>query len=181
MRLSALAFVAALSLVPVSGIHAQGTAPPVPPGTRVRVHADNLVTPLVAHFLEMRGDTAVFIEDAAGRGVWSLSLDQITKLERSAGDQRSNTPYIMKGALIGAPIGAVGGFIFSASFHPSDSTKKYNRFPTALVGAVVGAGVGALVGTRFASEHWSNVPLPRRVSLMPSPRGGFQVGLGFVF
>ena len=68
----------------------------------------------------------------------------------------------MKGALIGAPIGAVGEVpVFSASFHPPDSTKKYNRFPTALVGAVVGAGVGALVGTRFASEHWSNVPLPR--------------------
>jgi hypothetical protein len=181
LRISTLTVVAALALAPVAGIHAQSAALPVPPGTRVRVHAENLVTPLVAHFLEMRGDTAVFIEDQAGRGVWSLTLDQITKLERSAGDQRSNRNYIMRGAFIGAPVGAIAGFIFSASVHPSDTTEKYNRAPTALLGAVVGAGVGALIGTRFATEHWSNVALPRRVSVMPLSRGGVQLGLGFVF
>ena len=74
LRLSALAFVAALSLGPGFGDPCPGHRASRFPGTRVRVHADNLVTPLVAHFLEMRGDTAVFIEDAAGpSGVWSLS------------------------------------------------------------------------------------------------------------
>jgi hypothetical protein len=174
-------FLASFTLAPMASALAQSAVLPVTPGTRVRVHAANLVTPLIAHYLEMRGDTAVFIEDASGRGIWSIPVPDISQLERSAGDKRQNGPYMTKGAIIGAPIGAVIAYIFAETVQPSDSTKKYNRLPTTAVGALVGAGVGALIGTRFASEHWSNVPLPRRVSVVPLRRGGVEVGLGFRF
>jgi hypothetical protein len=43
-----------------------------------------MVVPLIANFLEQRGDTLVFIEDERGRGVWSFGLSQIERLETSA-------------------------------------------------------------------------------------------------
>lgn len=153
---------------------------PILPGTRVRVKASNLVTPLVATYLEMRGDTAVFIE-SVGRGLWSLALDQITSLERSAGEQRRNSSYVIKSAAIGVPIGALAFWGVTGIFRTGDSTRKFSRGATAALGAVVGGVVGGIVGTRFATEHWSPVPLPKRVSFVPTRRGGLQVGVGFNF
>ena len=158
----------------------KGTALPILPGTRVRVHATNLVTPLVATYLEMRGDTAVFIE-SVGRGLWSLAMDQITELERSAGEQRRNTPYIIKGAAIGVPAGALVFWGVTGIFDTGDSTRQFSRGTTALLGAAVGGVVGGIVGSRFRAEHWSPVPLPKRVSFRPSRRGGLEVGIGFNF
>lgn len=174
-----LGFLSVAALAPVSGAEAQ-QAISIAPGTRVRVRAANLVAPLVANFLQMRGDTAVFIEDAAGRGVWSLHVSDITRLERSDGEQKSNTPYIIRGAAIGAGVGAVGGLLIASSLKPSDSGKKYSRGLSGGAGAVVGGIIGAVIGSRFGSERWTNVSLPRRLSVLPDSRGlGLRVGFNF--
>jgi hypothetical protein len=189
LRFFVLLSFATLVTTPVASVSAQQASPsaaqvgralPVLPGTRVRVKAANLVAPLSATYLEMRGDTVVFIE-SAGRGLWSLPLDQIISVERSAGEKRRNTGYIARGALIGAPIGSLAFWGISGIIDPSDSTKRYSRGNSAALGAVVGAAVGALIGTRFATEHWSPVPIPKRVSIIPLRRGAVQVGLGFTF
>ncbi|MGQ0765236.1 MAG: hypothetical protein ACT4OZ_06180 [Gemmatimonadota bacterium] len=155
------------------------TAIPVAPGTRVRVSASNLVAPIVGSYLEQRGDTAVFIEEGGGRGLWSLTLTQITKIEQSTGDRRSNTPYLIRGAVFGAPAGLLASLIALKVFSP-DSGKEWSRGPTYAIGTLAGAGLGAAIGSRFARERWSDVPLPQRAALLPGRRGAVFL-LGFDF
>ncbi len=146
---------------------------PVPPGSRVRVKTPNLVAPLVANFLEQRGDTLVFIEDGLGRGLWSFAIGQIEKLEMTAGEASVNKAPIAKSAAIGAGVGLVLGVLFASVADPSDDSKKYSAFLTGALGAGVGAGVGAIVGSRVKSERWVTVPLPlpRQFSVRLSGRG----------
>ncbi len=160
----------------------QTTVLPIVPGARVKVSATTLVSPLLANYLEMKGDTAVFIESAAGRGIWTFTLEQITKIEQSQGDKRYNKGPMLKGAAIGVPIGALLFWGTTGIVNTSDSTRKFNRGGTAAFGAAVGAVVGALVGSRIPQEHWMPLPLPKRVSFNPFRRdGGVEFSLGFSF
>lgn len=176
----ALCAAASISLAPLAGAQSStDQSIGVVPGTRVRVSAPTLVAPLVANFLHVKGDTAVFMEDAAARGIWSIRIAEITSLERSGGEKRMNADYMMRGGVIGGGIGALGGVLFAASAKPSDDSKKYNRLTTGLVGAGAGALVGVLVGSRFSKEGWVPVPL-RRMSVLPS-RDGVTLGARLVF
>lgn len=178
-RLTVIAVLAAAGATAAAAQTAAQSAIPVAPGTRVRVSATNLVAPIIGSYLEQRGDTAVFIEEGGGRGLWSLTLTQITKLEQSSGDRRSNRPYLIKGAVFGAPAGLLASLIALKAFSP-DSGKEWDRFPTYAIGTLAGAGVGAAIGSRFARERWSDVPLPRRVGLLPGRRGTvFALGFDF--
>ncbi len=153
-----------------------GSSVPVVPGSRVRVMTPTLVAPLVANFLEQRGDTLVFIEDGRGRGVWSFALNQIQRLEITAGEAGRNKRPIAKGAAIGAGVGLALGVLFAVVADPSDSTKEYSKVLTGAAGAAAGAGIGAYLGSRVKTERWVNVPLPGQLSLRLSGRG---LGLAF--
>lgn len=189
MRLLSIAPVAALLAtlaLPAEAQQTPATTPrtnalPIVPGARVRISATTLVAPLLANFLEMKGDTAVFIEAAAGRGIWTFPVDQITKLEVSRGDQRFNKRPMVKATLIGAGAGALAFWGVTGLYHPSDSGKKFNRTATAGAGLVVGGIVGAIIGSRAASEHFMNLPLPNRVSFNPFRREGMEFGWSFTF
>jgi hypothetical protein len=174
---ASLALGTAMSLAPLTAPQSQESLP-IAPGTRVRVASPKLVAPLVANFLRMRGDTAVFMEDGSGRGVWSIQLADITRLERSSGERRGERGNMLKGAAIGGGAGLVLGYGFAATFSPSDSSKKFSRALTGLVGAAVGGTIGALIGYRRGVENWTNVTLPRRLSVIPYRRGA---GLSFTF
>jgi hypothetical protein len=154
---------------------------PLYPGMRVRVTSSSLVTPLVGSFLQSRGDTLFFTEEAAGRGVWSLPLNQISKLETTIGDQSSHPNKIRKGALWGAGIGALAFGVFAANSHPSDNTRQYNSFTTGLIGGVVGAGVGALVGMRMKGEKWRVLELPKKLSLVPEQHSRWRLQAALTF
>ncbi len=154
-----------------SPLNAQGPAINVVPGTRVRVTAANQVAPLIANFMQMRGDTAVFIEEGAGRGIWSLYVGDIRKLEESSGERLTNRPYVLRGAAIGGGGGLLLGLVLANNLKPSDSGRKYNKVGNGAVGALLGAAIGAGIGSRFATENWTDVPL-RRVSLAPFGPGG---------
>jgi hypothetical protein len=176
------ALLVSLSLACVGqNVAAQTRAPsspvPVVPGSRVRVMTPTLVTPLVANFLEQRGDTLVFIEDGRGRGLWSFAISQIQRLETTAGEAGRNKRPIAKGAVIGAGVGLVLGLAVAAIAEPSDSTKQYSKALTGAAGAAAGAGVGAYFGSRVKTERWVNIPLPGRLSLGLNRRG--DVGVGF--
>lgn len=153
------------------------TTVPLLAGTRVRVKTPNLVAPLVANFLEQRGDTLVFIEDGRGRGVWSFDIAQIERLEMTAGQAARNRRPIARGATYGAAIGLVAGVLFAAAADPSDSTQEYSKVLTGVLGAGVGAGIGALVGSQVRSERWVTVPLTRQFSFRSNGRGIFALGL----
>lgn len=182
MHLKAL--VVSFSLVALAGaatdLTAQGrqSGVPIVPGTRVRVKTPSLVAPLVANFLEQRGDTLVFIEDGRGRGVWSFDIGQIERLEMTAGEIGRNTRPIARSAAIGAAIGLVAGVLFATVVEPSDSTREYSKILTGVLGAGAGAGVGAYVGSRVKVERWVNVPLTRQFSFRTNGRGGFGLAIG---
>ncbi len=152
---------------------------PLVRGSRVRVRASVMVTPLIANYLELRKDTLVVVEEGAGRGIWTLALDQVQRLEASTGSRSMHGPYIMQGAVVGAAIGAAGGLIFASTFSPSDQSKKYSRVLTMGLGGVVGALAGGVVGSRRMAEQWSRVPLPRRVSVLPDRYGVLHVAVGY--
>ena len=143
---------------------------PIAPGSRVRVMTATLVAPLIANFLEQRGDSLVFIEDGRGRGLWSFAISQIQTLEMTAGEAGRNKRPIAKGAAIGAGVGLALGVLFAAAAEPSDSTKEYSKVLTGAAGAAAGAGIGAYFGSRVKTERWVNVPLGRQFSFRVSGR-----------
>jgi hypothetical protein len=179
LRLNVLVLSLTLGMVAESASAQRPTATSVPivQGSRVRVKAPSLVSPLIANFLEQRGDTLVFIEDSDGRGVWSFAIATIERLETTAGEAGRSQRHITKGAMIGGGAGLVAGLAFAAAASPSDSTREYNRPLTAVVGAAIGAGVGAIIGARTRTEKWVNVPLPRQFSIAPNGRGGFSIAI----
>jgi hypothetical protein len=177
LRLKALVCSLALVMFAESAA-AQRPSLQVAQGSRVRVKTPNLVAPLIANFLEQRGDTLVFIEDGTGRGVWTFALSQIERLETTAGEGGRNQRYIARGALIGGGAGLVAGVVFASVAAPSDSTREYSHVLTGAVGAALGAGIGAIIGSRTKTERWVNVPLPRQLSLVPNGRG-FSIAIAF--
>lgn len=191
MRPLAFALATSLLAVPLLTAGAQQTPPPAAaqpvglplvPGARVRISATTLVAPLMANYLETRGDTAVFIDAGAGRGIWTFTIDQITKIEQSRGERRYNWKPMAIGAAIGVPIGTLLVWGPTGFTSPSDSSRKYNRTATALIGAGIGAIVGAAVGSRSTEEAWMSLPIPRRVSFNPFRRGGgVEIGFSFAY
>jgi len=164
------------SAASAAALHAQSsssaTVLPVPPGARVRLTAPSLVSPLVANYLEMRGDTVVLVEDRAGQGLWSIPYNEIQTLHLSVGQRNNYKPYILRGAVMGGGAGFLVGILSAATFEPSDSTRKFKRLTNGLIGGAIGAGIGALVGSRFLTEAWSPIALGKKVSFVPARRGG---------
>lgn len=152
---------------------------PIAPGSRVRVTARLMTSPLVANFLEQRGDSLVFIEEERGRGVWTFSVAQIERLETTGGETAYDKKPIGRNALIGGGIGFGAGILFASVLSPSDTSKEYNKGLTGAVGLGIGAGIGAYIGSRVKTERWVNVPLPRQLSLIPNRRGGFSISISW--
>ncbi|MBV6520054.1 MAG: hypothetical protein MNPFHGCM_00159 [Gemmatimonadaceae bacterium] len=190
MRFLALACACFVTLVPVG--HAQTTKQtdttstsqgqlPLVPGMRVRVTAPNLVSPLIANYLENKADTLLFFEEKAGRGIWSLTLDQITKIEVTLGEQPHHRQYIVRYGLIGSAAGALAFGYFASNFHPGDKSKDYSTMGTAAIGALVGGGLGAYLGSRAKAEKWGPLTLPKKLAIGPDGTGRWHVNGLLVF
>ena len=82
-------------------------------------------------------------------------------------------------ALIGAGTGAVAGLLTAVILEASSSS-QYNDALSAVVGAGIGGAIGAAYGYRKLEEHWTAVPIPRRVGIMPS-RNGLRLGVSAAF
>ncbi len=146
------------------------TVLPVPPGARVRLTAPSLVGPLIANYLEMRGDTVVLVEDRAGQGLWSIPYHEIQTLHLSVGQKNNYGPYIARGAALGGGAGFLIGVLSAATFDPGDSTRKFKRITNGAIAGGIGAALGAIVGSRFLTEAWSPISLGRKVSFLPPGR-----------
>ena len=168
-------FAVALLVVPVAPVAAQNLAP----GTRVRVRSPQVVAPITGSFQGMRRDTLVVIEDDVSAKVWSFTTSSVERLEVSAGMKGGNRGPITRWALIGAGGGAVAGWLVAALLEGAGSS-QYNDLLSASAGAVLGAGLGAAYGYRKLEEHWTRVPVPRRVGLLPG-RGGLRLSYSAAF
>jgi hypothetical protein len=175
-RRSSSALIAALFiLVPCTAAIAQNLVP----GTRVRVKSSQVVAPVMGSYQGMRRDTLVVIEDGAGAQVWTFTSSAIDRLEVSAGMKGGNRGPTTRWALIGAGAGAAAGWL-TAVILESSSSSKYNDVLSGAIGAGIGAGLGAAYGFRITEEHWSSVPVPRRVGIVPT-RSGVRVGFSAAF
>jgi hypothetical protein len=154
---------------------------PLVPGMRVRVHAPNLVAPLVANYLENKADTLLFFEEKAGRGIWSLTLDQITMLEVTLGEKRHHKDYIVRYGLIGAAAGALAFGYFASNSHPGDASKDYSTIGTGAIGLLVGSGVGAYLGSRASAEKWRPLTLPKKLAIAPDMSGRWHLSASLPF
>ena len=157
---------ALLALVPVTVAGAQTLTP----GSRVRVKSSQVVVPVVGSFQGMRRDTVIVIEDGVGAQVWTFATGAVDRIEISAGMKGGNRRPTTRWALIGGGIGLVAGALTAAALE-KNSADQYNVPLSSLVGAVVGGGLGAAYGYRKLEEHWTQVPLPRRVGLSPAAHG----------
>ena len=149
------------------------------PGTRVRVKSSQVVAPVVGSYQGMRRDTVVVIEDGAGAQVWTFTRSAVDRIEISAGMQGGNKKPTGKWALIGAGVGAATGVIVALVLE-ANTESKYNNFTSGAAGAVVGGIVGGLYGYRRLEEHWTAVPVPQRVGIVPS-RNGVRLGFSAAF
>jgi uncharacterized membrane protein YeaQ/YmgE (transglycosylase-associated protein family) len=163
--------VALFILLPCGSTLAQSLAP----GTRVRVKSSQVVAPVVGSIQGMRRDTVVVIEDGATAQVWTFTSSAIDRLEVSAGMKGGNRGPTTRWALIGAGAGAAVGWL-TAVVLESSSSSQYNDVLSGAIGAAIGGGLGAAYGYRITEEHWTSVPIPRRVGIMPTRTG---VRLGF--
>jgi hypothetical protein len=141
-------------------------------GTFVREHADSL-------WVELPGHPALV---AAARNATA-------RLEVSRGRHRAT----IRGAVIGAGLGAIGGFVVSgvgttqsqpcgsAAFVGACVTDWYGRaFRGGLIGATVGGAIGAVLGSIVTTERWARVPLHHTPHLTLAPRGaGLALSLMF--
>lgn len=154
---------------------------PLVPGMRVRVTAPTLVAPLVVNYLENKADTLLFFEEKAGRGIWSLTLDQITKLEVTRGEKSHHRQSVVKYGVIGGAAGALAFGYFAANSRPSDKTRDYGMVTTGAVGLVVGAGIGAYLGSRLSAEKWRPITLPKKLAISPDMLGRWHLSASLTF
>jgi hypothetical protein len=169
------ALVALLLFLPFPALVAQSLAP----GTRVRVKSSQVVAPVIGSYQGMRRDTVLVIEDGTAAQVWSFTSSTIDRMEVSVGMKGGNRGPMTRWALIGAGAGAVLGLLGAVILEGS-SDSEYNAALSAVLGGGVGAALGAAYGYRVPQEHWSEVPLPRRVGVVPT-RNGLRVGLSTAF
>ena len=149
------------------------------PGTRVRVKSSQVVAPVIGSYQGMRRDTVVVIEDGAGAQVWTFTSAAVDQIEVSAGMKGGNREPTTRWALIGAGIGAGLGWLTAIALE-NNSNSRYNTLLSSMLGAAAGGVVGGFYGYNKLQEHWTPVPIPRRVGIMPT-RDGVRIGFSAAF
>jgi hypothetical protein len=143
------------------------------------VQSPAVVAPVIGNFQGMRGDTLVVIEDGQSAQAWVFPTTNVSRLEVSDGMHRGDRGNMIRYGLLGAGLGAIGGFLAAALLDQSTSA-EYDRLASALVGAAVGTGAGVAYGYRQEEERWISRPVPRRIGFSPAPRS-VRVAASFAF
>jgi hypothetical protein len=159
------------------------------PGDRVRLTLESPASrPLVGTFIREHTDS-FWVELPGHPALVTVARNATARLEVSRGQHRAT----LRGAAIGAGLGAIGGFVASgvdasqsrpcgsAAFVGACVTDWYGRaFRGGLIGAVVGGAIGAVLGSVVRTERWAGVPLGQVAELTLAPRGaGLALSLGF--
>jgi hypothetical protein len=170
----------ALALVPFATLAAQEPAPPLEPGTRVRVTAPALgIEKQVAMFESVRGDTLVMLADTR---MIPCPLSSVTRIDRYHG--RKSWGW-WKGALIGLGAGATAGAIWGAFEYEAGNCGSFDESDCIVLGAIIigvpATLVGGVVGALIRTDRWEEVPLDQlRVSFVPR-RDGLALSISVAF
>ena len=173
-----LSLIAGLLLVSVTNLSAQ-QAPPIEPGSRVRITApDQAMHQEVVTLEAWRGDTLVI-----GRP-WTFRcpLASVTRLDVSRG--RNALKGLLIGAMVGAPICAAVLFVGSQDPGDPNSLCYEGAAGCAARGALVCGAAGGLVGLGIGalSERWKEVPLDQlRLSFVARRDGRLSFGVSVEF
>jgi len=172
-------------LIPLQYTAAQ-QVPPIETGSRIRVTAPALgIDKLVGTSVEADA-TRIRVQADDQASPMTISLADMTRLEVSQGRKSNALKGLGVGALIGAPIGAVLGYLASPEQSSGEAVCTGSTVSCVAVGAaavgVTGALVGLGIGALAKSERWEEVPLDRlRVNIVPLRDGRFALGLSVVF
>jgi len=181
MRLVSLLIVAPF-FAPLESLGAQQ------PGEPVRLTMGSAASsPRVAGTLVRQDPDSFWVQLAGRTAPVSLARSAVARLEVSRGRKRA----VGQGALVGAGLGAIAGFVaggYAASRSRSCGTPGFadvcyvdwygQAFRGALVGGAIGGAVGAAVGYAVRTDRWEGVPLSRAHHLALVPRGA---GLALTF
>lgn len=194
MRLpTSIAWAAALVVAPVIVAVAQEPVT-VQPGSRIRLTVAGSSEPVVGTFLRREGDSLEVRPEKAGTR--TIALEQLQRLEVSAGKRHPIGTSLLIGTGIGAGVGAVTGFAIGPCDKSTEDVigtaiecgmllQGDTRGETAAVWAVLGAMSGAVTGLVVGAaghEKWVSGSLPGwRPIVAASARGmrlGFSIALG---
>jgi hypothetical protein len=175
---SALVLAVLPFLAPSTPLAAQDSLP-LAPGAHVRIWAPTLSEhKQVAEVVAVRGDTLMLHTSDGG---WVLPLANVRSLEVSRG-RRSSGERLARGAgfglLIGGGLGVLLGALTPLTGEAADVDRGDWVLFGGLTGGASGAVIGGLVGVAIPGDRWQQVPLRRRVSVVPG--WSRKKGLGLI-
>jgi hypothetical protein len=176
-----------LALAMFFPLAAEGQAPGVAVGTRVRVTAPTSdLERHVTTIMDVRDDSIVVGVRGSSR---TIGLADVTALEASTGRRRQ----VLRDALLGLGIGVVAGAAIGAITYEEcvpqtffdcmmafESATESAAFGGILFGAA-GLLTGAVVGVFDRKDSWAPVDLPVRAAIVPTRSGGVSVMLSRTF
>lgn len=176
-----------LALAMFFPLAAEGQAPGVAVGTRVRVTAPTSdLERHVTTIMDVRGDSIVVGVRGSSR---IIGLADVTALDASTGRRRQ----VLRNAGLGLGIGVIAGAVIGAATHeeceyrglgscimaPESATES-----AALGGilfGIAGLATGAVVGVLHRADRWAPVDLPVRAAIGPTRSGGVSVMVSRAF
>ncbi len=139
-------------------------------GERVRLTMGSAFSRRLVGTLIHQDAESVWVQLGGHAAPVAVARSAATRLEISRGHQRAT----IRGAGIGAGLGAIGGFVFSGL------AASESRPCGCLIGGAVGALIGAALGYAVRTEVWAGVPLGQTHHLSLAPRGsGLALSLAF--
>jgi hypothetical protein len=177
MTSRSVAFVAAFAMVAGAPV-LFGQERAVVPGSRVRIASPAYLTNLAGAVVALDGEAITIAAD--GVGSLRIPRDTIASLEVS----RGRTRRTVKGALVGA---AVGAFVGDVGYSPDPAGCAAGKAACSRAESIrlmtgTGAAVGAWVGHRIQRDRWEPIALDRiRIGVEPGIGGvkAMTVSVGF--
>ena len=150
-------------------------APPVGPGSHIRISATSVPKGVEGHVESIDNTTLTLRSD--NRSTIAIPLSTVTNLEVAVGRRG----HAKTGALIGAGFGVLSLAVLCRG---EDCFQSSGDFAAAVAVTATTAAVGALIGTLIKSDKWIVIPTrPPSARLGPGsePRRAAGIAIAFSF
>jgi len=138
-------------------------------GDRVRIHLNDRTHPSIGTLVARSADSCT-IARSGGALDTSVAMSSIRAWERSEGTHRQWGRGALIGGVVGATIGAVGGYAGTSDdefiVSPGEAA-----FSGAVAFGIAGAVLGGLIGLRFETDRWVHMPLEQAPAMLDDREG----------